>query len=137
MTLYDSFGRQHRICLATLLALIRAGLLDLRMINYNGAKLSSEKGLRAHTRGGGAIQRDAIKWKAKGAGEKKRGPSFYIAYMSAVQTLIKFDHTLEWKSVCKESKLGDRDLKTPTVYSGMFHFVNDNNIHLSHRVTWE
>lgn len=109
------------------------------MINYNGAKLSNEKGLRAQAKKGRERhQGDAIKWKAKEGVKRTRGEVFTYPsapYISAVQTLIKFYHTrercLQRKQTC------DRDLKTPTVYSGMFHFVNDNNIHLAHKATWE
>lgn len=108
------------------------------MINYYGAKLSNEKGLRAQAKKGRERhQGDAIKWKAK-EGVKRKGVKFLhirLHHISAVQTLIKFYHTrercLQRKQTC------DRDLKTPTVYSGMFHFVNDNNIHLAHKATWE
>lgn len=44
------------------------------MINYNGAKLSSEKGLRAQAKKGRERhQGDAIKWKAKEGGEEREG----------------------------------------------------------------
>lgn len=70
------------------------------MINYNGAKLSNEKGLRAQAKKGRERhQRGRNQMESKRGGVKrKRGEVFTYPsapYISAVQTLIKFYHTRE------------------------------------------